>query len=447
MKKTAVCVCNYNKKEYVINCIDSALKNVYTEFDFYFIDNGSTDGSEAVVREKYGNRINYLINEKNTGSAGGFNTGIQMACDHNYDYVILLDHDVELDKNAIGNMILYAEKNEQVAVVGGKMLWYNDPTMIQIYGTGINKDTYSLRNSYKNLKDDETIPSEVECDFVPAGISLLKIEAVNKVGFPDEEFFTYWDDADYHIRFKKQGYQVMAISNAFVYHHFGTGENPTTFPTYMYWRNRLRFFAKHLEKSEMKGFCDEYLKNLFQALYACHYQQKENTIKSLMSAYHDGISSTFGIPKPSCIFPVDVIDDRATEILQNKKNVAIIFNGDYKTIKRVTDKILSINNETKIEIIYNQVEDLEKLKSQYMFPIFCEMPNKKYDAVLTICKHIFNTEALDTNVVYVDEYLNFNATERDRTYCKNFQLMYNFFYKTNYDLFFTKMIELSESRG
>ena len=52
MKKIGIVICNYNKKEYVVNCIQSVLESKTDDFDIYVVDNASTDGSVEAVREQ-----------------------------------------------------------------------------------------------------------------------------------------------------------------------------------------------------------------------------------------------------------------------------------------------------------------------------------------------------------------------------------------------------------
>ena len=53
MKRVGAVICNFNKKEDVLNCIQSVLESKYTDYDLYVVDNASSDSSAEAIREKY----------------------------------------------------------------------------------------------------------------------------------------------------------------------------------------------------------------------------------------------------------------------------------------------------------------------------------------------------------------------------------------------------------
>jgi len=79
----------YNKEDYIKNTINSVLSQTYDKFEIIVLNDGSTDGSEAVVRSIKDDRIR-IINQENRGVSAARNTAIQNA---KYEYVCLLDAD------------------------------------------------------------------------------------------------------------------------------------------------------------------------------------------------------------------------------------------------------------------------------------------------------------------------------------------------------------------
>ncbi|MBR4695955.1 MAG: glycosyltransferase, partial [Selenomonadaceae bacterium] len=43
MRKIGIIICNYNKREYVLRCIESLEKQSFREFEVHVVDNASTD--------------------------------------------------------------------------------------------------------------------------------------------------------------------------------------------------------------------------------------------------------------------------------------------------------------------------------------------------------------------------------------------------------------------
>ena len=67
MKKIGIVICNFNKVDKVLECIQCILENKFTDYDLYVVDNASTDGAPDAIRDKYGDWIDCItIFEYNT---------------------------------------------------------------------------------------------------------------------------------------------------------------------------------------------------------------------------------------------------------------------------------------------------------------------------------------------------------------------------------------------
>lgn len=79
----------YNKVDYVTRALDAVINQTYTEYEIIVVNDGSTDGSEKIVEDKYGSLVR-LIHQQNQGVSTARNTGIKNA---NYKYIAFLDAD------------------------------------------------------------------------------------------------------------------------------------------------------------------------------------------------------------------------------------------------------------------------------------------------------------------------------------------------------------------
>lgn len=96
MEKMTVVICNYNYERYLAEAIDSALAQDYTNIDVMVIDDGSTDGSRAIM-ESYGARITSIFKD-NGGQVSAYNLGVQLV---ETDYALFLDSDDVLYPSAV----------------------------------------------------------------------------------------------------------------------------------------------------------------------------------------------------------------------------------------------------------------------------------------------------------------------------------------------------------
>lgn len=84
----SVLVNNYNYGRYLRDCIDSVLTQDYPNFELVVVDDGSTDGSQEIIRS-YGDDLIPVLKE-NGGQASSFNAGLEAA---KGDIILLLDAD------------------------------------------------------------------------------------------------------------------------------------------------------------------------------------------------------------------------------------------------------------------------------------------------------------------------------------------------------------------
>src|SRR5687767_7542953 len=68
----------YNAEKYLRESIDSILKQTYSNFEFLILNDGSTDGSEEIIKSYSDPRIRYSKHE-NCGLAATLNKGIEQA--------------------------------------------------------------------------------------------------------------------------------------------------------------------------------------------------------------------------------------------------------------------------------------------------------------------------------------------------------------------------------
>lgn len=101
MNPIGVVICNYNKKDFVLQCVQSVLESKEKNFDIYVVDNASSDGSAEALKKAYGNQITVIENKENLGGSGGFNTGLRIVRDKGYSYFMCLDDDAAVDENAL----------------------------------------------------------------------------------------------------------------------------------------------------------------------------------------------------------------------------------------------------------------------------------------------------------------------------------------------------------
>lgn len=127
--KVTVFIPVYNAEKYLKECLDSILKQRFRDIECLTIDDGSTDGSAAIIASMQDDRIRYVKNEKNLGIANTRNKGLELA---RGEYIAFIDSDDISAPERLEKQVAFMEANPEVGICGG---WiqeiYPDGTLIE----------------------------------------------------------------------------------------------------------------------------------------------------------------------------------------------------------------------------------------------------------------------------------------------------------------------------
>ncbi|MEM2618737.1 MAG: glycosyltransferase family 2 protein [candidate division WOR-3 bacterium] len=233
MKLVSIIVLNFNGKDLLERCLDSIKENTsYPNYEVIVVDNGSTDGSQAMVEKRY-RWVKLIKNKENLGFAKGNNIGIRAA---EGDYILLLNNDtIIIQKDWLNNMVATAEEDPRIGIVGCRLIT-PDGTIQHVGGW------FNIRGTGHYVKD---IDRTREVDYVTGTALLIKREVINKIGLLDENFSpAYYEDTDWCARCKKAGYKVVCTHKSTII-HVGSATAGRYYSSdvrfYIENKNRLRF--------------------------------------------------------------------------------------------------------------------------------------------------------------------------------------------------------------
>ncbi len=207
MDKLAVISVVYNNY-FVLQDFINSLKNQESKnFKLFIAD---LSDSKILIDEK-GLKLQVLP-DKNKGFAYGVNLALKKAIEEGYKYFCVINNDTNFKGNFIGNVLSSIKKNPK-SIIGGKIYYAS--------GFEYHKKRYSKKDKgnviwyaggYTDWKHAITIHKGVddvdkgqydiaqETEFITGALMLFDIDVINKIGFLDESFFLYFEDADYCIR-------------------------------------------------------------------------------------------------------------------------------------------------------------------------------------------------------------------------------------------------------
>ncbi len=239
-----VAVINYNGMQFLEELLQSLADQTYRHFDILFIDNGSTDDSVALVKNRYPD-VQLIANDRNLGFAHAGNLGIKRS---ENDYVALLNTDLRLDPAWLESLAASIGCYPLIAAVASKLRFYDRPEVLNGIGGAMNRLGYTW-DLGMNEVDRGQLDHPTEVLFASAGAALFNRTAFQEAGGFDETFFMYHEDVDLCWRLWLMGFRVVTAPSAIVYHHFG---GATKAAKGMKWREHLG------ERNNMRALLKNY---------------------------------------------------------------------------------------------------------------------------------------------------------------------------------------------
>jgi len=121
--KISVVIPVYNREKYVQSAVDSILSQTFSDFELLVIDDGSTDGSIAVVQSYSDPRIRFVRNNTNLGVSATRDKGIQLA---RGEYLAFLDSDDCAYPDRLRKQTAFLDNHPDYAAVGSWSEWMSE---------------------------------------------------------------------------------------------------------------------------------------------------------------------------------------------------------------------------------------------------------------------------------------------------------------------------------
>ena len=218
----SIIIINYNTISYLCTAIDSVLKKTLDiKYEIIVVDNNSSDNSEAIISQKYGNKIAFIKLPKNIGFGCANNVGAKYA---KGDYLFLLNPDTILLNNAVKVLLDFIKTNKQTGICGGNLYdSANNPT--HSYGClpSISVEFKELFAIYDEYFNHTKNPKKV--GYITGADLMISTELYNQLNGFDNSFFMYYEDTELNYRVKKNGYSIYNIPKSKIIHLEGKSFN------------------------------------------------------------------------------------------------------------------------------------------------------------------------------------------------------------------------------
>jgi GT2 family glycosyltransferase len=245
-----VVIPNWNGERFLFTCLGSLREQSFGDFEPVLVDNGSTDGSMALVSRNFP-EVRVLPLGENGGFSVAVNAGIRAS---RTEYVALLNNDTEADPNWLEALVGAADSYPEAGFFASKLVDFNDRRILDGVGDVLRRSglPYRLGHGEPDLGQyDEAAFVFGAC----AGAALYRRSMLDEIGLFDEDFFANCEDGDLSFRAQLAGYRCLYVPGSVVYHMgsatFGK-RSPTA--TRLGTRNSLCMLVKNLPTPLVPGF-------------------------------------------------------------------------------------------------------------------------------------------------------------------------------------------------
>ena len=204
-------VVTFNRRSLLQKCLSLLLSQTSSLNKIIVIDNASTDDTHEWVHASgllQHPQLTYHLTKENLGGAGGFATGLQIALEMGADWVWMMDDDAEPKTNALAELINIATEPSNIygslAIHGNETAW--NTTLLLDDG------------SQRLVNNINEVPDKTRVLFLPFLGLLVSRSLVERIGLPDAEFFIAADDAEYCLRAKRAGAEIIVAGKSHINH-------------------------------------------------------------------------------------------------------------------------------------------------------------------------------------------------------------------------------------
>ncbi len=197
-----ISVVTYNSARHIVGLIDSLVEHTkQVDYHVYVIDNGSTDDTLKIIKQKQYDHVTVIENDRNYGYGAGHNKAIECV---KSQYHLIINPDVKIIDDVIFRLTQYLETNDDIGLVTPKILHPDgrlqvlpkkNPKFIYLIARRIHLPFLSkFRHEYEMAEND--VDSAFDIEFCTGAFMFARTSLLKKTGGFDERYFMYFEDAD-----------------------------------------------------------------------------------------------------------------------------------------------------------------------------------------------------------------------------------------------------------
>ncbi|MFZ5516441.1 MAG: glycosyltransferase family 2 protein [Candidatus Zhuqueibacterota bacterium] len=272
----SIIIVNWNTRDLLKECVQSIYKETKgISYEIFVVDNASADGSAALIERQFPD-VRLIRNEENLGYGRASNQALKF---YQGEYVLFLNPDTQIQRNAIVTLVNFMKENPGVGMTGPKTIhpdgtiqvsWAKFPCLSTVFTNNVSLNTAVsifgvfgklLKNNVRYTDSGLSVTDVTHCmkvDYLLGEFLLTKKSILETVGgFPDD-IFMYEEETDLCYRIHQQGWEIWFVPDAQIIHHEKKSirQIPNHIEKEVDWfiAGRSRFYRKYYGKVKLVFF-------------------------------------------------------------------------------------------------------------------------------------------------------------------------------------------------
>ncbi|HEX9890279.1 MAG TPA: glycosyltransferase family 2 protein [Nitriliruptorales bacterium] len=229
--------------------IDALEQQTYDHLRVIAVDNGSSDGSRDVLIDRFGSD-DLLVADRDLGFAGAVSMALDAATGAPATYLLFVHDDLALAPDAVEQLVAHVQADPSVAVVGPKLVHWDDPDRLSEVGMAIDLTGRPDTGIEPDERDQGQRDHVRPVLYVSTAGMLVRRDVFEELGRFDRRYHLFRDDLDLCWRAHLAGYDVEVVPDAAARHaaaatnYHRLGQTAFIGPRYFAERNTLATLLK-----------------------------------------------------------------------------------------------------------------------------------------------------------------------------------------------------------
>ena len=244
----AAVVLGWNYRDDSADCIRSILSSDCRSLRLWYVDNGSTDGSQEYLRHLFPG-ITVLPLRENLGLVRGYNAGIEAALTAGSDHVCVFNNDVTVTPGTLPALVAAAVSQPGTGLCVPKIVLFSDDQII--WSAGARRRRFPpgiVQRGLGQSASDRRFDQPLRVEYATSCMWLMSAPMVRHIGLFDPTYSFYYSDYEYCRRATKNAWQILYVPSAVVAHKVSLSTQNAPKPA-RWWQNmgeaEARFYRQY----------------------------------------------------------------------------------------------------------------------------------------------------------------------------------------------------------